>query len=162
MESQNFKPLPDKLFFRIGDVSELLGVKAYVLRYWETEFPMVTPTKSQAGHRVYKKQDVELLQLVQHLLYNERYSIEGARKRIRELKKAGELKNFREAAVAAEAAEQNYAADAIEIAASIQQGGVVVRSAVESPEQAERRARAVQVAHELQALSRVSVDEFFA
>ncbi len=84
--------IPDKLFFRIGEVAKLLDVKPYVLRYWETEFPMVAPVKSATGQRVYKRVDVEMLFLIKSLLYTERYSIEGARKRIRELKKEGELK----------------------------------------------------------------------
>jgi DNA-binding transcriptional MerR regulator len=78
--------VPDKLFFRIGEVAELLDVKTYVLRFWETEFPMVSPQKSRSGQRVYRKKDVEMLLLIKHLLYVERFSIEGARKRIRELK----------------------------------------------------------------------------
>lgn len=91
--------IPDRLFYRIRDVSSLLGVKPYVLRYWETEFPILSPQKSPTGHRVYKKNDVETLMLIKHLLYTERYSIEGARKRIKELKKDGELKNFAEKVV---------------------------------------------------------------
>jgi DNA-binding transcriptional MerR regulator len=78
--------IPDKLFFRIGDAADLLEVKPYVLRFWETEFPMVRPTKSRSGQRVYRKKDVEMLFLIKHLLYVERFSIEGARKRIRELR----------------------------------------------------------------------------
>jgi DNA-binding transcriptional MerR regulator len=78
--------VPEKLFFRIGEVAELLDVKAYVLRFWETEFPTVSPQKSRSGQRVYRKKDVETLLLIKHLLYVERFSIEGARKRIRELK----------------------------------------------------------------------------
>lgn len=79
--------IPNKLFFRIGDVADILGLKTYVLRFWETEFPMVKPVKSKSGQRVYSKKDVETLVLVKHLLYVERFSIEGARKRIRELKR---------------------------------------------------------------------------
>jgi len=84
--SESLSRIPDKLFFRIGDAAELLDVKPYVLRFWETEFPMVRPTKSRSGQRVYRKKDVEMLLLIKHLLYVERFSIEGARKRIRELK----------------------------------------------------------------------------
>lgn len=84
--------IPDRVYFRIGDVSELLQVKPYVLRYWETEFPVIHPSKSNTGQRVYRRSDVETLALIKHLLYNERYSIEGARRRIRELRKQGELK----------------------------------------------------------------------
>jgi len=88
--------IPDKLFFRIGDVAEILNVKPYVLRYWETEFKEVTPEKSSTGQRVYKRGDVENLLMIKHLLYNERYSIEGARKRIKDLKKNKELKDYKQ------------------------------------------------------------------
>lgn len=84
----------EKIYYRIGDVAELLGIRPYVLRYWETEFSVLHPSKSSTGQRVYRKADVDLLKLIQHLLYTERYSIEGARKRIRELKKQGELEGF--------------------------------------------------------------------
>ncbi len=90
--------IPDRLFFRIGDVAELAGVKPYVLRYWETEFPMIAPQKSNTGQRVYRRVDVETVLMIRHLLYEERYSIEGARRRIRELRKAGDLKEFRQQA----------------------------------------------------------------
>jgi DNA-binding transcriptional MerR regulator len=91
--------VPDRLFFRIGEVAALLKVKPHVLRYWETEFPGVAPTKSKTGQRVYQRAEVETLALVRHLLYVERYSIEGARRRIRELKREGEFKASRSAAV---------------------------------------------------------------
>ena len=91
----NSTEIPDKVYFRIGDVAEILNVKPYVLRYWETEFPVLSPEKSTSGQRVYKRSDVETLLTIKHLLYQERYSIEGARKRIKELKKDGELQNFK-------------------------------------------------------------------
>ena len=87
--------IPDRLYFRIGDVAELIGVKPYVLRYWESEFPMISPTKSSSGQRVYRKNDVETVIMIKHLLYEQRFSIEGARKKIRELRKEGELKTFK-------------------------------------------------------------------
>src|SRR5437588_9136270 len=71
--------IPDKLYFKIGEVSELLGVEAYVLRYWETEFPSLAPKKSGTGHRLYRRKDVELLLRIKHLLYEKRFTIEGAR-----------------------------------------------------------------------------------
>ena len=71
--------IPDKLYFKIGEVSELLGVEAYVLRYWETEFPALSPKKSGTGHRLYRRKDVELLLRIKHLLYEKRFTIEGAR-----------------------------------------------------------------------------------
>ena len=71
--------IPDKLYFKIGEVSELLGVEPYVLRYWETEFPVLSPKKSGTGHRLYRRKDVELLLRIKHLLYEKRFTIEGAR-----------------------------------------------------------------------------------
>ena len=71
--------IPDKLYFKIGEVSELLGVEAYVLRYWETEFPTIAPRKSGTGHRLFRRKDVETLLRIKHLLYNMRFTIEGAR-----------------------------------------------------------------------------------
>src|SRR5213078_3485181 len=71
--------IPDKLYFKIGEVSELLGVEPYVLRYWETEFPSLAPKKSGTGHRLYRRKDVELLLRIKHLLYEKRFTIEGAR-----------------------------------------------------------------------------------
>jgi DNA-binding transcriptional MerR regulator len=74
--------IPDKLYFRIGDVSRLAGVKPYVLRYWETEFPVISPKKSGTGHRLYRRKDVEVILEIKHLLYEKRFTIEGARKTI--------------------------------------------------------------------------------
>ncbi|HTM52009.1 MAG TPA: MerR family transcriptional regulator [Bryobacteraceae bacterium] len=71
--------IPDKLYFRIGEVSDLVGVEPYVLRYWETEFPAVGPKKSDTGHRMYRRREVELLLKIKHLLYEKKYTIEGAR-----------------------------------------------------------------------------------
>ncbi len=71
--------IPDKLYFKIGEVSELLGVEPYVLRYWETEFPVLSPKKSGTGHRLYRRKDVELLLRIKHLLKEKRFTIEGAR-----------------------------------------------------------------------------------
>jgi DNA-binding transcriptional MerR regulator len=71
--------IPDKLYFKIGEVSELLGLEPYVLRYWESEFPVLSPKKSGTGHRLYRRKDVELLLRIKHLLYERRFTIEGAR-----------------------------------------------------------------------------------
>ncbi len=79
--------LPDKLYFKIGEVGRIVGVKPYVLRYWETEFNLLKPGKAPSRHRLYKKKDVELLLGIKRLLYSEGYTIEGARKRLREGKK---------------------------------------------------------------------------
>ncbi len=80
-------PIPDKLFFRIGEVSELIGVEAYVLRYWESEFKALAPKKSSSGQRMFRKKDVELLLRIKHLLYDRKYTIEGARKALQEKSK---------------------------------------------------------------------------
>jgi Predicted transcriptional regulators len=71
--------IPDKLYFRIGEVSRLTGIKPYVLRYWESEFPMLSPKKSGTNHRLYRRKDVELIFEIKTLLYEMRYTIEGAR-----------------------------------------------------------------------------------
>jgi len=79
--------IPDKLYFRIGEVSRLTGVKQYVLRYWESEFPGLGPKKSGTGHRLYRRKDVELLLEIKHLLYEKRFTIEGARKWLEDRRK---------------------------------------------------------------------------
>ena len=76
--------LPDKLYFKIGEVAKLVGVKPYVLRYWETEFSILRPGKTRAKHRLYRRKDVETLLEIRRLLYGERYTIEGAKRRLRE------------------------------------------------------------------------------
>lgn len=77
--------IPNKLYFRIGEVADLLEVKPYVLRYWETEFPDIKPSKSKSGQRLYKRRDVEMLVRIKELLYGERFTINGARKRLKEM-----------------------------------------------------------------------------
>lgn len=72
--------IPDKLYFRIGEVSRLAGIKPYVLRFWESEFSGLGPKKSGTGHRLYRRKDVELVLEIKRLLYEKRYTIEGARK----------------------------------------------------------------------------------
>jgi DNA-binding transcriptional MerR regulator len=76
--------LPDKLYFKIGEVARLVGVKPYVLRYWETEFRVLRPEKSQTRHRLYRRRDVETLLEIRRLLHDERYTIEGAKRRLRQ------------------------------------------------------------------------------
>jgi DNA-binding transcriptional MerR regulator len=72
--------IPDKLYFRIGEVSRLTRTKAYVLRYWETEFPTLRPGKSSTGHRLYRRRDVEIVLEIRRLLYTQGFTIDGARK----------------------------------------------------------------------------------
>jgi DNA-binding transcriptional MerR regulator len=76
--------IPDKLFFRMGEVSHLVGVEAYVLRYWESEFKELSPKKSNTGQRMFRRKDVELLLQIKHLLYERKFTIEGARKWLQE------------------------------------------------------------------------------
>lgn len=75
------KAFPDKLFYKIGEVSKIAAVEPYVLRYWETEFPFLKPRKNKSGQRVYVKKDLELVLQIRRLLYEERYTIEGVRKK---------------------------------------------------------------------------------
>jgi DNA-binding transcriptional MerR regulator len=74
--------IPDKIFFGIGEVSRLTGVEPYVLRYWEGEFEVLQPEKSEAGQRRYRKKDIELVFRIKELLYEEGYTIAGAKKRL--------------------------------------------------------------------------------
>jgi DNA-binding transcriptional MerR regulator len=72
-----------KLYYSIGEVSELVNLKQYVLRYWETEFPMLRPQKNRAGNRKYRKKDIDLVLRIKNLLYNKKYTIAGAREKLR-------------------------------------------------------------------------------
>lgn len=74
--------IPEKLFFKIGEVCELAGVQAHVLRYWETEFPTLAPQKNRAGQRTYRRRDVEMALRIKQLLYDEQYTIAGAKKKL--------------------------------------------------------------------------------
>jgi DNA-binding transcriptional MerR regulator len=80
--SKKAKPFPDKLFYKIGEVSRITGVEPYVLRYWETEFPGLRPRKNRSGQRVYVKKDLEQILQIKTLLYEDKYTIEGVRKRL--------------------------------------------------------------------------------
>ncbi len=85
--------IPEKLFFKIGEVCELAGVQAHVLRYWESEFPMLAPQKNRAGQRVYRKRDVEIALRIKELLYEDQYTIAGAKKRLaNDLRTGGKLR----------------------------------------------------------------------
>jgi DNA-binding transcriptional MerR regulator len=85
---ENSLQLPEgKKYFRIGEVSDLIGVESYVLRYWETEFKTVRPVKSKTGHRVYSANDVRALHLIRHLLHVEKFSVKGAKQKLLDLKR---------------------------------------------------------------------------
>jgi DNA-binding transcriptional MerR regulator len=79
--------LPDKLYFKIGEVASIVGVKPYVLRYWESQFSIVKPAKTKSKHRLYRRKDVEALLQIKRLLHEQRFTIEGARKRMKSLPK---------------------------------------------------------------------------
>ncbi|CAA9308073.1 MAG: Transcriptional regulator PA2737, MerR family [uncultured Gemmatimonadetes bacterium] len=94
---------PAREFYAIGEVCELFGIKPHVLRYWETQFPALSPPKNRAGNRVYRQRDLDLIALIQHLVRDERYTLEGARARIDELRQEGAA-----AATAGQALEQSF------------------------------------------------------
>jgi DNA-binding transcriptional MerR regulator len=94
---------PVKEFFSIGEVCDLTGLKAHVLRYWESQFRFLSPAKNRSGNRVYQRKEIELILLVKHLLYTEKYTIDGARQKLNEHRKAGELKRVSRAALGVEA-----------------------------------------------------------
>jgi len=75
--------IPDKLYYKIGEVAKFTGVKPHVLRYWETEFKTIRPNKSRTNQRLYRKQDIDLILLLKDLLYNQGFTIAGARKKLR-------------------------------------------------------------------------------
>jgi DNA-binding transcriptional MerR regulator len=79
--------IPDRTYFRIGEVAKLIGVEPYVLRFWETEFKAMAPPKSRSKQRMYRRRDLETILTIKHLLYAERFTIEGARKRMLELQR---------------------------------------------------------------------------
>jgi DNA-binding transcriptional MerR regulator len=82
VDSQADVVIPDKLYFRIAEVSKLTQTKAYVLRYWETEYPTLKPMKSKSGHRQYRRQDIEMILEIKRLLYERGYTIGGARRQL--------------------------------------------------------------------------------
>jgi DNA-binding transcriptional MerR regulator len=85
--------IPDKLFFRIGEVSQIVGVEAYVLRYWESEFKGLSPRKSSSGQRMFRRRDVELLLQIKYLLYDRKFTIEGARLALQDLSRDKDKKD---------------------------------------------------------------------
>lgn len=92
-EPSGLDAIPDKLYFKIGEVSQLAGVAPYVLRYWETEFGEISPVKSPTNQRLYKRRDVELILRIKHLLYKERFTINGAKKKLKEEFKIAKIRD---------------------------------------------------------------------
>jgi DNA-binding transcriptional MerR regulator len=90
---------PVQEFFSIGEVCELTDLKPHVLRYWESQFRFLSPAKNRSGNRVYQRREIELILLVKHLLYTEKYTIEGARQKVDEHRKGGELRTAARAAL---------------------------------------------------------------
>ena len=89
-----------KVYYSIGEVCDLSGLKPHVLRYWETQFDVLNPTKNRAGNRVYRTRDVQVVLLVKKLLYDEKYTIEGANQKLIDMRREGELKDEGHDAVA--------------------------------------------------------------
>jgi DNA-binding transcriptional MerR regulator len=85
-----------KVYYSIGEVCDLTGLKPHVLRYWESQFDLLNPSKNRAGNRVYRAKEIEMVLLVKHLLYEEKYTIEGAKQRLSELRSEGSLKEERQ------------------------------------------------------------------
>jgi DNA-binding transcriptional MerR regulator len=90
---------PVQEFYSIGEVCELTDLKPHVLRYWESQFKFLSPAKNRSGNRVYQRREVELIQLVKHLLYTEKYTIEGARQKVEEHRRKGEIRAVARAAL---------------------------------------------------------------
>lgn len=90
------EPIAKKVYYSIGEVCDLTGLKPHVLRYWETQFDVLNPTKNRAGNRVYRSKEIEIILLVKHLLYEKKYTIEGANNRLVEMRRAGELEEERQ------------------------------------------------------------------
>lgn len=84
-KSKETKTIPDKLYFRISEVSKLTGLEPYVLRYWESEFKLIKPSRTKSRHRLYKRKDLDIVLEIKRLLYEEQYTIAGAKKRLEEL-----------------------------------------------------------------------------
>jgi len=89
------EPVTKKVYYSIGDVCDLTGLKPHVLRYWETQFEVLRPTKNQAGNRVYRSKEIEVIMLVKQLLYEQKYTIEGANKKLLEMRAGGNLEEER-------------------------------------------------------------------
>lgn len=95
-ELEKDEPIVPRVYYSIGDVCELTGLKPHVLRYWETQFEVMNPNKNRAGNRVYRPKDIDLIFLVKRLLYEEKYTIEGARQRLLDLRREGDLDKEKE------------------------------------------------------------------
>ena len=91
MDMDMDEPIAKKAYYSIGEVCDLTGLKAHVLRYWETQFELLRPTKNRAGNRVFRPKEIELILLMKHLLYEKKFTIDGARQRLLDMRKGGEI-----------------------------------------------------------------------
>lgn len=85
-------PIMPREYYSIGEVCDVVGLKPHVLRYWETQFPVLNPSKNRSGNRVFQRKEIKLILLVKHLLYTEKYTIDGARQKLEQLRRGGELR----------------------------------------------------------------------
>ena len=85
------EPIIRKTYYSIGEVSDLTGLKPHVLRYWETQFDILSPTKNRGGSRVYRTREIETILLVKHLLYEKRFTIEGAKRELQKMREGGQI-----------------------------------------------------------------------
>jgi DNA-binding transcriptional MerR regulator len=90
--SRTDEPIAKKAYYSIGEVCDLTGLKPHVLRYWESQFEVLHPSKNRAGNRVYRPKEIELILLVKHLLYEKKFTIDGARQKLKDMRKRGELR----------------------------------------------------------------------
>ncbi len=112
---------PVQEFFSIGEVCTLTDLKPHVLRYWESQFRFLNPAKNRSGNRVYQRREIELIMLVKHLLYTEKYTIDGARQKVDEHRKGGELRVASRAALDVQALE-SLEQDLRALVASLERG----------------------------------------
>ena len=96
------EPVTKKVYHSIGEVCDLTGLKPHVLRYWETQFEVLRPTKNRAGNRVFRSREIEVIMLVKRLLYEQKYTIEGANKRLLEMRSGGKLEEERRSVLESE------------------------------------------------------------
>ena len=96
------EPIAQRAYYSIGEVRELTGIESHVLRYWETRFEVLRPVKNQAGNRVYRPRDVELVFLLKRLLYEDKYTVEGARQELGRMRRTGGLREAGKTAIAPE------------------------------------------------------------
>jgi DNA-binding transcriptional MerR regulator len=85
------KPVARKEYYSISEVCDLVGLRPHVLRYWEGQFPLLNPSKNRSGNRVYQRKEIKLILYVKHLLYEEKYTVEGAKQKLEQLRKGGDL-----------------------------------------------------------------------